>query len=143
MPAPSHRRHIRLFSSAANSSAIAFRICYIYGLYIEYKAGLSLLCLWPTIFPFQALQGHEHGFPLDSMRGSSFYIYLCIAEGHQDKTAYLHYRKRFYLYCFHSVLYGGGIPLRILLQSLAWVLCYIKYSDLSINMGSVPKFTLN
>jgi hypothetical protein len=38
------------------------------------------------------------------------------------------------------VLYGGGIPPHILLQSLAWVLCYMKHSELSRNMGSVPKF---
>lgn len=103
-----------------------------------YKADLSPLCLWPTMSPFQVLQGYERGFPLNNTQESLSHICFCTVEGYQDKISCLHHQKMLSPCCCPSVLHGEGILPRILSQSLAWVLCYLNHSSLSSNMGSVP-----
>jgi len=108
-------------------AAIAFRFYYIYGLCTEYKADLFLQCLWQGMFLFQVLQGYVRDFPKDSRRVSLFCICLCIAEGIQDKTAYLHYQKMFSLCCFLCVIWWG-YPSAHTLAILGMGIMYTKHS---------------
>src|SRR4030042_438744 len=78
--------------------------------------------------------------PSNNRQVSLSRTYSYIAEGYRDITACLHHQKIPSLCCCPFGLYGEGVPLRILFQSSAWVLCYKKYSILSKNMGSVPGF---